>query len=337
MKKIILLLLLGIGNIFAQTQTSAISSRTGAFSRAGFGARGMAMGNVLASVTEGSLVSYYNPALSVFQKGNSAQVGYSFLSFDRTLNFLSFTRKFEVGVKVDKNGNRSKPRSIAGISVGIINAGVSNIDGRDNQGLSTGDLSTSENQFFIGLANRFSDNFSLGIEFKFYYFSLVDQVSASSLGFDFGALYTPIDNLNLSFVITDINSKYKWDTTPIYNQNGSNTTAVFPLLKKFGVSYMFTKQNLLVAAEFENSNAGTNYLRFGAEYYLAQGLFLRGGIDRINLSNSDQPIRPSAGFSYSYKLNSFLLAIEYAFIIEPYSGSDKHIVGINFNFWFRGN
>ena len=333
MKKIILFFLIAlVSEIGAQTQTSEISSRTGAFSRTGFGARGMAMGNALSSVTEGSLVAYYNPALSVFQNGNSAQVGYTFLSFDRTLNFLSFTRKFELGVKVDENGVRSKPRSVAGISAGIINAGVSNIDGRDNQGLSTGDISTSENQFFIGVANKFSDHFSLGIEFKFYYFSLVDKVSANGIGFDVGALIKPIDNLNISLVITDINSKYKWDTTPVYGQNGSNTTVDFPLLSKVGISYKFVKQKLLVAAELQHSNAGTNYIRLGAEYNLYKNLNLRGGLDRFNLSNTDEPVRPSAGFSYAYKLNSFIVGIEYAFVMEPYSGSDKHIVGVNFNF-----
>ena len=339
MKKIILLLLsIGICSIFfrsnlsAQTKTNQIAGRAGAFSRIGFGARGMAMGNALSSVTEGALVSYYNPALSVFQKENSAQVGYTFLSLDRTLNFLSFTRKFELGVKVDQNGVRSKPRSVAGLSAGIINSGVNNIDGRDNQGISTGKLSTSENQFFIGVANKFSEHFAIGIQFKFYYYSLFDKVSANGVGFDFGALITPFNNLHISLVITDINSKYKWDTTPVYAQDGSNTTVDFPLLKKNGFSYNFAKEKLLLAAEFESSNAGTNYIRFGAEYNLIAGLFLRGGIDRINLSNSAEPVRPSAGFSYSYVINAFTVGIEYAFVIEPYSNSDKHLIGINFNF-----
>ena len=77
--------------IFAQSsQFSEISSVPGAFSRTGFGARGMGMGNAMSAVINGSKVSYYNPALSVFQKGNSFQTSYSFLSLDRKLNFLNF-------------------------------------------------------------------------------------------------------------------------------------------------------------------------------------------------------------------------------------------------------
>ncbi len=101
-----------------------------------------------------NLVSYYNPAVTPFQENNSFQAGYSFLSFDRSLNFLNFTRKFDFYSAKDSVSEFRKPRTTAGLSVGIINSGIGNIDGRDNNGLPTGELSTSENQFFIGLANK---------------------------------------------------------------------------------------------------------------------------------------------------------------------------------------
>ena len=125
MKKVVLFLFL-IFTICVQAQPkfSEIASMPGAFSRMGFGARGIGMGNALTAVTEGNLVSYYNPALSVFQEGNSFQTSYTFLSLDRSLNFLSFTRRFDLGGKKDR---------AAGISAGIINSGVGKIDGRDNQ------------------------------------------------------------------------------------------------------------------------------------------------------------------------------------------------------------
>ena len=89
----------------------------------GFGARGIGMGNAMSSVTTGNLVSYYNPALSPFQENNSFQTGYSFLSLDRSLNFLSFTRKFDFYSAKDTSADR-KPSRTAGISAGIINSGV---------------------------------------------------------------------------------------------------------------------------------------------------------------------------------------------------------------------
>ena len=149
----------------------------------GFGARGIGMGNAMSSITQGNLVSYYNPALSPFQEKNSFQAGYSFLSLDRSLNFLSFTRKFDFYSSKDTSSVK-QPSGTAGISAGIINSGVSGIDGRDNNGLQTGELSTTENQFFISVANRFSRKFSLGIAVKFYYYKLYEKITSSGLGLD---------------------------------------------------------------------------------------------------------------------------------------------------------
>lgn len=328
---LILLLISFSGYLNAQQNFVNINTKPGAFSRMGFGARGIAMGNSLSSVTEGNLVSYYNPALSPFQKKNSVQVGYTFLSLDRSLNFLSFTRKFDFYSSTDTSSER-KPRSTAGISAGIINAGVGKIDGRDNNGLQTGELSTSENQFFLSVANRFSPKLSIGIAVKFYYYKLYDKISSSGVGLDLGALYKLNDNWNISLVIADLNSKYNWDTTPIYEQQGSSQVDKFPLLKKIGVSYYNPDLNLLTAAEFENSNAGTNIIRVGGEYNIFEGLFLRGGIDQFNLNNVKANCKPSLGFSYSKMYNDLILSIEYAFMIEQYSSSDRHIIGVNFNF-----
>ncbi len=331
MKKIFFIIAVISSVIAAQTKTSEISSMPGAFSRLGFGARGIGMGNAMSAITEGNLVSYYNPALGAFQQGNSFQTSYSFLTLDRSLNFLNFTRKFEFGTVENPDGT-TRPRSIAGVSVGIINSGVSDIDGRDSQGEKFADLSTSENQIFVAVSNRFSNKLAIGIAFKFYYYKLYEEVTTTGLGFDIGALYSFNESLTFSFMLSDLNSKYDWDTGNLYGQSGNTTRDKFPLLKKIGASYKFTEQKIIAAIEFENSNAGTNYLRAGAEYNIYNDLFLRCGLDRFNLSNTDEPVRPSFGFSYFYLLNSFKVGIDYAFVIEPYSSGDQHIIGINLNF-----
>jgi len=331
MRKIFFQILLFASVAYAQSQISEISSMPGAFSRMGFGARGMGMGNAMSAVDKGTLVSYYNPALAPFQEGNSFQTSYSILSLDRSLNFVNYTRKFEFGKKENPDGT-VQPRSVAGVSIGLINAGVSKIDARDSEGRKTGDISTSENQFFIAVANRFSEKFAIGIAFKFYYYKLYQDVTSSGLGFDIGALYLLNNAMTISFMISDINSKYTWDTGKIYGTDGVVTKNIFPLLKKVGFAYKFDVPKILASIEFENSNAGTNILRAGGEYNIYENLFLRAGIDKLNLSNSDFPARPSFGFSYFYLLNQTRFGIDYAFVIEPYSSSDEHIIGINVNF-----
>lgn len=331
LKKIIIQSLIITSAIIAQPKFSDISSMAGAFSRLGFGARGMGMGNGISAVKDGNLVSYYNPALAVFQEGNSFHTSYSILSLDRNLNFVNFTRKFELG-SVETTDGKVKPRSTAGISVGLINSGVSGIEARDVQGNKYNELSTSENQFFVSLSNNFSDKLAIGIAFKFFYYKLHEEATSSGLGFDVGAIYSYNDALSFSLVITDLNSKYEWDTGNLYGQNGMKTKNKFPLLKKLGAAYKFAEQRLIVAAEVESSNGKSNYLKAGVEYNIYDGFFIRSGFDKLNLSNSDIPVRPSFGFSYFYSLNSLMIGVDYAFVIEPYSSSDQHIIGININF-----
>jgi hypothetical protein len=330
--KILLLIFVSPLIGIAQPNFSKISSMPGAFSRMGFGARGIGMGNSMSSVIEGNVVSYYNPALIVYQENNSFQTSYSFLSLDRSLNFLNFTRRFEFYSAKDSLVENPKPRATAGISVGIINAGVGKIDGRDNQGIKTGDLSTSENQFFLGLANKLSEKFSIGIAIKFYYYKLYEEISTNSVGFDAGALYRINEQWNVSLMIADINSKYKWDTAPVYELQGASTEDKFPVLKKIGVGYHNQSLGLIASAEFENSSTETNILRFGVEYNLIENLFVRGGVDQFNLSNSDFPPKPALGFSYFKEFGNVTFGVDYAFMIEQYSPYDRHIVGLSVNF-----
>lgn len=304
----------------------------GAFSRMGFGARGIGLGNAVSSITEGELVSYYNPAITPFQEKNSFQAGYTFLSLDRALNFLSYTRKFDFYSASDTISETRKPRTTAGLSVGIINSGVSDIDGRDNNGISTGELSTSENQFFMGLAARISDKFALGLSIKYYYYKLYEEINSTSLGFDIGALYKLNDNFNISLVITDLNSAYQWDTAPVYEQNGITTEDKFPNLRKIGVSYRNKEIGILGAIEYENSNAQTNILRAGIEYNIYDQFYIRGGIDQFNMDNLDWPVVPSLGFSFFKAFDNLVVGVEYAFQFEQYSSDGRNIIALNFNF-----
>ncbi|MDX9923849.1 MAG: hypothetical protein RBS48_03725 [Ignavibacteriaceae bacterium] len=313
----------------AQPKYSEISGMAGSFSRMGFGSRGIGMGNALSAVTTGHLSTYYNPALAVFQVDNSFQTSYSFLSLDRTLNFVNFTKRFEMG---RNRTDTTKTRSVAGLSAGLINAGVSKIELRDGQGNKYDEVSTSENLIYVSLANQFSSKLAIGLTFRFYYFSLVDELSASSLGFDIGALYTLSERIKISLVLSDINSKYKWDTGALYGANGKNTDNKFPLSKKIGISYSLPEYKLVTALEIENYNSTATFIRAGAEYFIIEEFALRGGIDKMNMSNGDFPMRPSFGFSYFYKLSKLVIGVDYAFAIEPYSTHDQHILGINFKF-----
>lgn len=318
--------------IEAQPKFSSVNSASGSFSRMGFGARGISMGNSISALNEGNLSAYYNPALSVFQKENYFTSAYSFLSLDRKLNFIGFTRKFEFFSSKDTVTENRIPRATAGLSVGLINAGVTNIDARDNQGFKKDPLSTSENLGFMAFAIKFSNKFSAGLMARFYYYKLYEDVTSTGVGFDLGMLYTLNSEWTFSFVISDLNSKYEWDTSPIYGTSGINTTAKFPVTKKIGTAYKSSNLPLVVSLEYNFDNMKSSIYKFGAEYEVYSNLFLRGGIDNLHINNKDNPIRPSLGFSFTKEFSILKISVDYAFVIEAYSPQDRHITGISILF-----
>lgn len=333
MKKyfLIFFIVLGFTQIFAQPKFSGLNAAPGAFSRMGFNPRGIAMGNSISALNDGNLNSYYNPALSVFQVDNSFTSSFGFLSLDRKLNFINFTRRFELYSDRDTAINR-KPRSTAGISLGIINSGVNKIDARDRHGFKDDELSTSENLFFVGLGVKFSEKISAGLNVKLYYYKLYEDVTSTGIGFDLGVLYTFNPQITFSFVMADLNSKYKWDTSPIYSTDGITSVNLFPTTKKIGTAVRFPDIDLVTTAEFVFDSYASRILKIGAEYNLIENLFLRGGIDNWFLNNKDNSVRPSFGLSYTQKISSLYVGFEYAFVLEKYSPSDRHFIGLNINF-----
>ena len=287
----------------------------GAPMRMGFGARGISMSNAISAVLTGDLVTYYNPALAPFQEKSLVTASYSALSLDRRLNFFSY-------------GQNLKPS--AGLAVGIINAGVSNIEGRDRDGIQTGTYSTSENSFFFSFGILLDPQFSLGVTGKLLYYSLFEGISSSTAGLDVGILYKVSDNLSLGVVLQDINSKYIWDTSKLYGTSGNTTTDNFPLRKKIGLSCWSSDINALLASELEFV-AGETFIRFGLEANIGAGLMARAGLDQVSFSRDLNP-RPSIGFSFEVSDVTWQPGINYAYVFEPYSPQGIHVISVSLHF-----
>jgi hypothetical protein len=307
------LLALATSMLHAQTAGTA-----GAFARMGFGARGMAMGNALTAVIDGDIGTYYNPALSPFEEYRTATATFGILSLDRNLNFLSYTQSV-------------KPT--AGLSFGLINAGVHNIDGRNSDGVHTEDYSTFENQFYLSFANRVSDNVSLGVAIKLYYSKLFDKVTSTTVGFDAGGLIKLTDELSVGIAVKDIGSKYKWDTKEVYSGPDAKTTEdQFPMLRRIGIAYRLPSRIGTISAEFENSSEKTNIVRFGAEYDVVDNFAVRGGLDRWDFSDEATGVKPSFGFSVRSAFGGWTPALTYAFVTESFAPTAMHIITLST--WF---
>ena len=301
----------------ASLGVAQIAGTAGAFARMGFGARGIGMSNALTAVSTGEVSTYYNPAVASFSERRSAAATFSLLSFDRRLNFLSYTQALQ-------------PRG--GISVGLINAGVTNIDGRDGDGVHTEDYSTFENKFYLAFSNRIEERTSIGVAVKLYYSKLFEEVKSTTVGFDIGALVQVTDELSIGAVLKDINSKYQWDTKTVYNQEGKTTTDLIPNLRRIGVVYQLPSNSGVLSVEFENSSVRTNLIRFGAEYSIVENFTVRGGLDRWDFSDRATGAKPSFGFTAKSRYNELSPAVNYAFVVEPFSPHGMHIITLSVAF-----
>ena len=301
----------------ASVAVAQIGGEPGAYSRMGFSARGIAMGNAMTAVATGDVVSYYNPAVVPWIGYRSASVSYGILSLDRQLNTLSYG----VGLKPS-----------AGLSVGIINAGVSDIDGRDSDGNQTGSLQTSENQIFLGFGIRFPAGWSAGLNIKLLYYNLYSSVNSLTVGLDFGVLAPLSDDFTVGLTIRDLNSKYKWDTSTLFGQQGQSVEDKFPLLYTVGAAWALPDSFGLVSAEIEVSNVKSLFARAGIEVPVIPELTLRAGIDRIDLREKGSGIKPSFGFTLAKNLDSWTPCLNYAFVLEPFSPGGIHIVSLGVRF-----
>jgi hypothetical protein len=306
------------GTVILNTPVSAqIGGAPGAFSRLGFGARGMSMGNAMSAVTNGDVGAYYNPALLPSADSRYVSASFGILSLDRRLNFLSYTQAL---------------RQRAGISIGLINAGVTGIDGRDGDGQQTGPLRTSENQAFLGFAIRATDDLQVGLTLKLYYYQLYTDVSSTTIGVDFGALYRLGEGFTAAVTVKDINSRYKWDTSTIFGQSGQTSEDQFPVLTAAALSYMLPDSIALVAVETEFSSSSTFMVRAGVEVPLIPDFAVRAGIDRVDVKESGNGVRPSFGFTARTSLGGWTPALQYAFVLEPFAPTAMHVITLLVSF-----
>jgi len=303
--------------IFSCGGIAQIGGIPGAFARMGFNARGISMGNASTALRYGDIQTYYNPALASFAKDHTVAASFGVLSLDRSLNFLSYTHE-------------APPT--AGFSLGIINAGVRRIDGRDNDGFHTESYSTSENQFYLSFANRFDERVSAGLTVKLYYYKLFEDVSSTTVGFDAGIVIMAADDISIGLAVQDIGSKYRWDTSPIYGVNGTTTTEKFPTLYRAGIAYDLPETYGVVSLDVEISSAKTTIVRLGAEMFVHEFVSLRGGIDRWNLNDNTAGLKPALGFGLTKPFDDWIPKLDYAFVFEPFAPGDMHLITFSVRF-----
>lgn len=325
-------LLLTAGTVECRAQSA------GAFSRLGFGARGIAMSNALVADASGAASPYYNPALAPSIADQHVEATAALLSLDRELQFLQF-------------GTPLQPR--AGIAAGLIHAGVRDIDGRDGSGYHTQTYSTDEYAFFLAFGVRFTDRVQGGVGLQYFRADLADGLAPSnSIGLDIGIMARLTRDLSIGIAVDDLLARYTWDSSDLYGNEGRSTTDRFPIRIRIGGAYRFMEGRGRVVAEYESSfrSAEThavelvldgnavrqvvqrerlmlqqNQLRAGGELLLVDPFTVRVGIDRIG-DTEIGAITPTGGFMLEQPVGELGVRAEYAIVLEPYAAGTMHFI-----------
>ncbi|MFQ5823714.1 MAG: hypothetical protein ACE5JB_06640 [bacterium] len=290
----------------------------GAFLRMGIGARAKAMGDAYTALAKGIEASYYNPAGLPLLENKELITSFRFLSLDRQFTYLGFG--VPIHPKVDKSGNKTID---GGFALSWIHAGVGDIDGRDSDGRPVGDLSNSENAFIFSFALKPAKVFSLGLSVKVLWNRFPDvginseTVSATGVGFDFGALFSPNQWVTFGIAVKDLNSKYTWNTDKIYGEDGSQTINKFPKVVRTGVAFVVPKiPELTLAFDYEDSKELNSRIHLGAEGVYKEVIVLRGGFDDGALT---------AGGGYHFDLFGKMAQLNYAFTSAGNRPDEEHI------------
>ena len=300
----------------------------GAFARMGLGARSLAVGSEIADLS-GMGSPYFNPALAPFQPVEAVELTAGILAFDREFQAV------QIGAPL---------RPKAGVTAGVVHAGISNIDGRDASGRPTETYSADETAFFIAFGLRVSDRVSGGAGLRLYRNDLFRTVEApTSIGLSLGLAARLTDRLSLGLVADDLLASYRWngleDRFPIRLRTGTalalgadgragQVTAEVEMQVQGSESVRVGGVRLGEIDATERDTTVSYTLasargRLGGEVWLVAPLAVRAGVDRIGVGPVEE-MRPALGFAVRQRFNELGVRVDYAATLEPYAVGILH-------------
>ena len=289
--------------LYALSGSSAFSGESagqaGSFLRIGLGPRAKGLGDAYTAVADNAYAPYYNPAGLAFIRSREAALSYGLLSFDRTFTYAGFARPLP-------------PQ--AGFAIGVLQSGFKDSDVRLSNGETTGEnIEDTQYTVFLGFGIRFTDKFAIGITPKLIY-SKVYDVSASSVGVDFGAMYKPLPRLTLGFAVHELGQSldYSRDASGFGNEKTSDE---LPRVTKLGAAYILPLQgsvkSLLFVSDLEMNSDQSSKWHCGIEASIMDKWFVRAGLDDVDLT---------AGFSIPFMIKERNFKMDYAYILDRRSG-----------------
>lgn len=249
MKKVIFILasIISFSSVFSQGVS--VGKYSGEFLAIGVGGRPLGMGSAFVALANDVSAGYWNPA------------GLSQLNFPQFM--LMHDERFAGLVNYNYGAVAIPYKSDMTLGLSVIRLGVDGIPDTRNALIDlNGNLNLDDNElldyskitefnyadwaFLFSFAKRYSDKFSYGANLKIIKRDIAEY-GAWGIGFDIGAIYSPVKNLFLGANFQDITTTIvAWNTW-----NNGTTQLISPTLK-IGVAYQLKIFNGTLTPVFDS-------------------------------------------------------------------------------------
>jgi len=305
--KIFLILMVICSGALAETGDGGYPD---AFLQLGFGARSLGMGGAFVAVADDATGGFFNPAGLVQITKRTFGAFYRKMTLDRRLSYIIYNQPI---------------RDEATIAIAWVNAGVSDVMGRDTDGYITGEVSNYQNAVSLYLGRRILDQLSVGLGIGYIQYNLAN-INAYGIGFGLSAMGRPTPKLRLGLAVENLGMRYSWtsgDYWKRYDLLGSSVKEEFPFNIRVGASYLLLEDRILLSSELDKSEKQKAKIHLGVEGWALENVAGRIGFDRGSFT---------LGVGLRQKIESTVLGFDYAFITSRVEDDPDHLISLQFEF-----
>lgn len=310
LKKYLLIFSIFFITPFSINAQTTISKFAGEFLAIGVGGRAMGLGGAYTALANDVTAGYYNPAGLIHLNYPQISIMHderfgNLVNYDYAAVAIPYGTDMSFGLSIMRLGVDGIPDT----RNALIDANGDGILDINQDRLDYNRITEFSNQdwaIYLSFAKRHTSNFSYGASVKIIRRSLA-EFSATGIGFDIGAQYSPTENIFLGATIQDV-------TTTLIAWNTGRNELISPTVK-IGGGYRFeffggTLTPVLdIDIRFEGRNFASNFnlgpisadLHQGLEYNYKNVFAIRAGYNDIKQFTIGAGIKlPKLSIDYSF-------------------------------------
>ena len=209
--RLLLAVVVAIGVTVCSSPAMCADSHAAPYLRMGVGARALGMGGAFTAIADDATAAYWNPAgLTKVENIEATFMYTSNMSVDRQYMYFGYAQWLGVG----------------GLGLGWINAGMSDMGRRDDEGNPlSGSSDTGINAVSLAYGMEVG-SLMLGGTAKVLQQSVMGMDSETGFGLDLGGMFNVSDNVAAGMIVRDIGSHYGDFNVPINWRMGTAVKAL---------------------------------------------------------------------------------------------------------------